>query len=59
MSSTFCLLSSSHRVQPAQDDHRQNDVAVLAADVQVTEDVVGDPPDVVRDPVKVAVTHMR
>ena len=48
-----------HRVEPAQHRHRQDDVAVLAADVEVAEDVVGDPPDVVRDPVQVAVTHMR
>ena len=48
-----------HGVQPAQHDHREDDVTVLAADVEVAEDVVGDPPDVVRDPVQVAVTHMR
>ena len=59
MSSTLLLAVLEHRVQPAQHDHRQDDVAVLAADVEVAEDVVGDPPDVVRDPVQVAVTHMQ
>ena len=48
-----------HGIQPPQDDHRQDDVAVLAADVDVTEDLVGDPPDVIRDPVQVAVGHAR
>ena len=42
-----------HRVQPAQDGHRQDDVAVLAADVQIAQDIVGDAPDVVRNPVQV------
>ena len=53
------LAIHQHRVQPAQHRHRQDDVPVLAADVEVSEDVVGDPPDIVRDPVQVAVTHMR
>ena len=53
------LTVHQHRVQPAQHRHRQDDVPVLAAHVEVSEDVVGDPPDVVRDPVQVAVTHMR
>ena len=53
------LAVHQHRVQPAQHRHRQDDVPVLAADVEVSEDVVGDPPDVGRDPVQVAVTHMR
>ena len=44
-----------HSVQPAQHDHRQDDVAVLAADVEVAEDVVGDAPDVVGDPLGVGV----
>ena len=48
-----------YRVQPAQDGHREDDVAVLAADVQVAEDVIGDAPDVVRDPVQVGVAHGR
>ena len=46
-----------HRVQPAQHGHRQDDVAVLAAHVQVAQDVVGDAPDVVRDPVQIGVAR--
>ena len=46
-----------HRVQPAQHGHRQDNVAVLAADVEVAEDVVGDAPDIVRDPVQVGVAR--
>ena len=47
-----------HRVESAQHRHRQDHVAVLAAHVQVAQDVVGDAPDVVRDPVEVAVAHV-
>ena len=39
-----------HGIEPAQHRHREDDVAVLAADVEVAQHVVGDPPDVVRDP---------
>ena len=46
-----------HRVQSAQHGHRQDDVAVLAADVEVAQDIVGDAPDVVRDPVQVGVAR--
>jgi len=38
-----------HGVEPAQDGHRQDDVAVLAPHVEVAEDVVGDAPDEVDD----------
>ena len=48
-----------HRVEPAQHGHGEDHVAVLAAHVQVAQDVVGDAPDVVRDPVEVAVAHVR
>ena len=48
-----------HRVEPAQHGHGKDHVAVLAAHVQVAQDVVGDAPDVVRDPVEVAVAHVR
>ena len=34
-----------HRVEAADDRHREDDVAVLAADVDVAEAVVGDAPD--------------
>ena len=49
-----------HRVEPAQHGHGQDHVAVvavLAAHVEVAQDVVGDAPDVVRDPVEVAVAQ--
>ena len=44
-----------HGVQSAQHGHRQDHVAVLAADVEVPQDIVRDAPDVVGDPVCVAV----
>ena len=44
-------------IEPAQHGHRQDHVAVLAAHVQVAQDVVGDTPDVVRDPVQITIAH--
>jgi hypothetical protein len=38
MSSTACLVGFEHRVEAAQHGHRQDDVAVLAADVEVAQD---------------------
>ena len=46
-----------HRVEPAQHGHREDDVTVLAADVQIAQDVVGNAPDVARDPVQVGVAR--
>ena len=39
-----------HGVQAADDHHGEDDVAVLAAHIDVPEDVIGDAPDEVRDP---------
>ena len=47
-----------HRVQPAQHGHRQDYVAILAAHIEVPQHIVRDAPDVVRDPVQVAVAHL-
>ena len=47
-----------HGVEPAQDGHRQDHVAVLAADVEVAQHVVGDAPDEVGDPVQLALFHV-
>ena len=46
-----------HGVQPAQDGHRQDDVAVLAADVDVAQHVVGDAPDEADDLVVCSLVH--
>ena len=43
-----------HRVEPAQDGHRQDHVAVFAAHVEVAKDVVGDAPDEARDAVELS-----
>jgi hypothetical protein len=45
------------RVEPAQHRHRQDDVAVLAAHVEIAEHVVRDSPDEVGDPVKLGWFH--
>ena len=46
-----------HRIEAAQHGHRQYDVAVFAAHVEVAQDIVGDAPDVVGDPVQVSVVQ--
>ena len=47
------------RVEAAEHGHGEDDVAVLAADVDVAEDIVRDAPDVVGDPVEVGGGHVR
>ena len=46
------------RVEAAEHGHGEDHVAVLAADVDVAEDVVRDAPDVVGDPVEVRRGHV-
>ena len=46
-----------HSVQPAEDAHGEDDVRVFAALEQVTEDIVGDAPDEVGDPVELGLVH--
>jgi len=46
-----------HRIQPAQHGHRQDHVPVLAPDVKVPEDIVGNAPDEVGDPVQLTLFH--
>ena len=58
MSSTACLVGSSTRVEAAQHGHRQDHVAVLAADVEVAQHIVGDAPDEVGDPVQLTLFHV-
>jgi hypothetical protein len=47
-----------HCVEAAQDGHRQDDIAVSAADVNVAEDVVGDVPDEVGEAVELGSLHV-
>ena len=56
MSSTALLGRLQHRVESTQHGHRQDDIAVLAAHVEVAQDVVGDAPDEVGDPADVGGT---
>ena len=51
------LAAFQHRIEAAQHRHRQDDVTVLAAHVQVAQHVVGDAPDVVGYPVQVPVVQ--
>lgn len=44
-------------VETAQDCHRQNDVAVLPAHINVTKDIVGDIPDEIGKPVEFVLIH--
>ena len=47
------------RIQPAQHGYRKNDVAVFTANVEVAQDVVGDTPDVVGNPVQIVAVHWK
>ena len=40
-----------HRIQPAKHNHGKNDVPVLATNVKVAKDIVGDTPNVVGNPI--------
>ena len=53
MSQNGLLGGFEDRIEAAEDGHGEDDVAVLAADVDVAEDIVRDAPDVVGDPVEV------
>ena len=53
MSRTARLVGSRTAFEAAEDGHWEDDVAVLAADVDIAEDLVRDAPDVVGDPVEV------
>ena len=48
------LARLEHRIEAPQHRHRQDHVAVLAADVEVAQHVVRDTPDEVGDPVELA-----
>ncbi len=52
---TLCRLE--HRVQTPDHGHGQDDVTVLAAHVNVAQDIVGDAPDKVGDPVEPRLIH--
>jgi hypothetical protein len=47
-----------NRVEATKDGHRQDDVAVLPANIQVAEDIVRNAPDEVGDPVQLALFHV-
>ena len=51
------LAALQDRVEAAQHGHRQDHVPVLAAHVKIAQNIVGDAPDVIRDPVQVAVAR--
>lgn len=44
-----------HRIQPAEHRHREDHIAVFAADVEIAEHIVGNAPDKVCKPVEVAI----
>lgn len=46
-----------HRVEAAEHRHGQDHITIFPTDVQVTEDVVRNAPDVVRDPAELSVMH--
>jgi hypothetical protein len=46
-----------HRIEAAQNRHRQDHVAIFAAHVEIAKGIIGDAPDEVRDPVQVSIVH--
>ncbi|KAF0137542.1 MAG: hypothetical protein FD152_400 [Xanthobacteraceae bacterium] len=46
-----------HRIETAQHDHRQDNITIFAAHVEIAQGIIGDAPYEVCDPVEVAVTH--
>ena len=44
-------------VEAAEDRHGQDDIAVLAPDIEIPEHIVGDTPDEVGDPVELRRVH--
>ena len=46
-----------HGIQASDHGHGKNDVTVLASDVNITQCVVGDTPDEVRQPVELGLVH--
>ena len=57
MSRDGLLAVFEHGVEPTQDSHGEDDIAVLPADVDIPEHVVGNAPNVVGDPSQVGVSH--
>jgi len=49
------LSGGEHSIEALEHDHREDYVAVLAAHIEVAENVVGDSPEEVGDPVDVLV----
>ena len=52
-----CTLADAPAWLAADDNHRQNDVSVFAAHINVTEDIVSDAPNKVGDPIKLGGVH--
>ena len=46
-----------HRVQPPNHRHRQNDVAVLAAHIEIAQHIVGNAPNKVGNAIELVVLH--
>jgi hypothetical protein len=46
-----------NRVKAAKHRHRQNNVAIFAAHVEIPQHIVGDAPDKIRYPIKITVAH--
>jgi len=56
----LCLLAGlQHHIEPVNRGHRKNDVAVLAAHVQIAQYVIGDAPNEICDPGQLAVFHAK
>jgi hypothetical protein len=54
----YCLLCwFENGVKAADNDHGQNNVPILATNIDISENVVGNAPDEIRNPVQVTVAY--
>ena len=51
-------LFKKYGIESTKNRHRQNHVSVLAANVEVAQDIVRDTPDKIRYPVQITVRHI-
>src|SRR5918999_1677006 len=53
-----CFFSRlQHSVETTDDGHRQNNVTVLATNIDIAQDVIGDAPDKIGDPIELCTIH--
>src|SRR5207249_2663693 len=53
-----CLLGRfQESIEPTQDGHGKNDIAVFTANIEIAENVISDAPNKIRDPIELRLIH--